>query len=88
MIIVLSILFVLCVIFMLAMLAHIGKIQKELDILGKEQHTQNMDIIDLIKSKLEISDILISHAEVIQYLADKDDLIGKKNYYSGPIGEA
>jgi hypothetical protein len=73
---------------MLAMLAHIGKIQKELEILGKEQHIQNMDIIDLIKSKLEISDILISHAEVIQYLADKDDLIGKKNYYSGPIGEA
>ena len=88
MIIVLSIFSVFCIIFMLAMLAHIGKIQKELVDLGKEQHIQNMDIIDHIKFKLEVSDILIKHAEVIQYLADRDDLIGKKNYYMGPVGEA
>ncbi len=33
--------------------------------------------------------MLLQHIEILQYLVDKDDLLGKKKiYYKGPMGEA
>lgn len=89
MIIVLSIALVVTVFYLLAAIAHIRAIQKELEDLGKEQHTQNMDIINLLKYKNESSEMLLQHIEILKYLCEKDPLLGKMRIpYTGPIGEA
>jgi hypothetical protein len=89
MIIALSVALVFMFFVLLGALAHIGKLQKQLIDIDKEQHTQNTDIIDLIKFKGEATQMLLQHIEILQYLVDKDDLLGKKKiYYKGPMGEA
>ena len=70
-------------------LSLLGKIQKQLIDIDKEQHTQNKDIIDLIKFRAEAGQMFLQHIEILQYLVDKDDMLGKKKvYYKGPMGEA
>lgn len=87
--IILSIILTVVVLFLLAAIIHIKAIQKELEQLDKEQHTQNMDIILLLKHKQEITEILLQHIEILKYLCDKDPLLGKTSIpYTGPIGEA
>jgi DNA integrity scanning protein DisA with diadenylate cyclase activity len=74
--------------FLISAIIHIGKIQEELEELGKEQHTQNMDIIELVKSRAQHQQMLIQHVEILQYLVDQDPKIGKKILYTGVVGQA
>lgn len=89
MIIILSIVLAITVIFLLAAIAHIRAIQKELEALGKEQHTQNMDIINLLRYKQDSTEMLLQHIDILKYLCDQDPMLRKHTMpYMGPIGEA
>jgi hypothetical protein len=87
-IIVLLVALVIVSLFLISAVIHIGKIQEELEELGKEQHTQNMDIIELVKSRAQHQQMLIQHVEILQYLVDQDPKIGKKIIYTGVVGQA
>jgi len=89
-IIILSVLLFFTMLFLASAIIHIRKIQEELEALGKEQHTQNMDIIDLLKHKAQTQEMLMQHIEILKYLIEKDDLIGngKRVIYPTIIGEA
>jgi hypothetical protein len=87
-IIVLLVALVIVSLFLISAIIHIGKIQEELEELGKEQHTQNMDIIELVKSRAQHQQMLIQHIEILQYLVDQDPKIGKKILYTGVVGQA
>ena len=58
--------------------------------IDKEQHTQNQDIINLMKVKIQHEEILLQHIEILKYLVEQDPKLnaGKKIYFTGPIGEA
>jgi hypothetical protein len=75
-------------IFLIAAIIHIMKIQQELKALDKEQHTQNMDIINLMKDDQAVKEMLLQHIEILKYLCEQDPTLGKKVMYMGPIGEA
>jgi hypothetical protein len=89
MIIALSIILALTVLYLLAALVHIKAIQKQLQALDKEQHTQNKDIIDLLKYRNESTEMFLQHIEILKYLCDKDPILSKtRKQYVGPVGEA
>ena len=87
-IIVLLVALVIVSLFLISAIIHIGKIQEELEELGEEQHIQNMDIIELVKSRAQHQQMLIQHIEILQYLVDQDPKIGKKILYTGVVGQA
>ena len=76
--------------FLTAAIIHIVKIQKELEALSKEQHTQNMDIIDGMRRHALHQEMLLQHIEILKYLVERDELIGKgkRVIYPTIIGEA
>jgi hypothetical protein len=89
MIITLAILLGITILFLLSAIIHIMKIQKELIEIDKEQHTQNMDIIGLMKDNQEIKGMLLQHIEILKYLVEQDPKLNAgKMYFTGPIGEA
>tara|TARA_R110000868_G_scaffold83729_3_gene236497 strand:- start:706 stop:951 length:246 start_codon:yes stop_codon:yes gene_type:complete len=70
-------------------LAMIKRLQDAIINIEKEQHIQNTDIINLIKFRSESVNMLIQHADIIQYLADQDKVLSKsKVKYTGIVGEA
>ena len=74
---------------LMSSLALIGKMQKQIELLDREQYDQNKEIMDLMKFKSETTQMLLQHIEIIKYLVEKDDIIGKKvTFYKGPMGEA
>ena len=75
-------------IFLTAAILHIKKIQDELVVIDREQHTQNKDIINLMKDDQAIKEMLMQHIEILKYLCDQDPALGRKVMYTGPIGEA
>ena len=89
MIIVLSILLGITILLLASAIIHIRKIQQELIELDKEQHTQNTDIIELMKYRGESSAMLLQHTYVLEYLAEQD-VKRNKNKYPIPsiVGEA
>jgi cell division septal protein FtsQ len=85
----LSIILGITILFLLSAIAHIQAIQKELVELSKEQHTQNKDIIDLLKYKNDSTEMLLQHIEILKYLCEKDPLLSRTPIrYMGPVGEA
>jgi len=76
-IIVLSVALGITIAFLISAIIHIRKIQQELELLGKEQHTQNMDIIELMKYRGESSVVILQHSDVLTYLCDQDPLLKK-----------
>lgn len=90
MIIVLATLLTITIIILMVALIHIGKIIKELNHLAEEQHTQNIDILDLRKYREDSSKILLQQNQVLQYFADQDPTLSRKvepTYY-GVKGDA
>ena len=87
---ILSVILSLTIIFLVAAIVHIIKIQEELDALNKEQHTQTVDIIEGMKQHALHQEILLQHIEILKYLVERDDLIGKgkRVIYPTIIGEA
>ena len=90
MIILLSILLFVTIIFLIAAFLHIKKIQKQLIEIDKEQHTQNMDIIEGMKRHALHQEMLLQHIEILKYLVERDDLLGKgkRVIYPMTMGEA
>lgn len=85
----LSILLGLTMFCLLAAIARIRKIQQLLEMLDKEQHTQNKDIIDMLRYRQESSVMLLQHSEVLQYLVEQDPLLDRiKNPMGGVVGQA
>ena len=70
-------------------LFRINKLQYQLNLLDKEQHTQNMDIIELLKANNELTKINDEQDKalvfIIQHLVEKEKI---KIPYIGPVGEA
>lgn len=89
MIIALSVVLTITILYLLSAIVHMKAIKKQLEALDKEQHTQNMDIINLLKYKEDSTEMLLQHIEILKYLCEKDPLLSKaKKQYVGPIGEA
>ena len=89
MIIILSILLTATILFLASAIIHISKIQQELIEIDKEQHTQNMDIIELLKVNDDLTKINDEQDKallfIIQHLVEKEKVTVP---YMGPIGEA
>ena len=83
-------------IFLISSIIHIRLIQKELIEIDKEQHQQNQDVINLIKSHIKNQDtlsthqeMLLQHIEILKYLVEQDPKLNAgKSYFMGPVGEA
>ena len=88
MIILFTAVFVLAI-FLIAAIIHIQKIQKELTEIDKEQHTQNKEIIELMKANMQHGEMLLQHIEILKYLVEQDPKLNSgKLYFTGPVGEA
>jgi hypothetical protein len=75
--------------FLLSAILHIGRIQKELIEIDKEQHTQNEEIIQLMKANMQHGEMLMQHIEILKYLVEQDPQLGKMRVpYGGVVGEA
>ena len=89
MIIILTILLTVTMLFLASAIIHIRKIQQELIEIDKEQHTQNMDIIELLKVNDDLTKINDEQDKallfIIQHLVEKEKVTVP---YMGPIGEA
>ena len=70
-------------------LFRINKLQYQLNLLDQEQHTQNMDIIELLKANNELTRINDEQDKallfIIQHLVEKEKVTIP---YMGPMGEA
>jgi hypothetical protein len=89
MIIALSITLGVVILLLISAILHIQKIQQELITIDREQHTQNMDIIDLLKYRMDSTEAILQQAEVLKYLIEQDPrLSSKKVVYPNIIGEA
>lgn len=94
-IIILSVLLSGTILFLISAIMHILKIQKELISISDEQHTQNMDIIRVMKELAKTQNFLLEQfkvneevAKAIQYLADKDLIKDIQNMDPNKIGKA
>jgi len=77
-------------IFIIMLNSMIGTLQKQVNLLDKEQHSQNQDIIKLMRSHMTHQEMLLQHIEILKYLVEQDPKLnaGKKIYFTGPVGEA
>ena len=91
-------LIILCIILaagLIYCIRHIAFINNELEALGKEQHTQNKDIIWIMKELAKTQKFLLEQfkvneevAKAIQYLADKDLIKDIQNMDPNKVGKA
>lgn len=89
MVIALVILIVILIFFLLSTIAHVNKLQKQVNLLDKEQHDQNMELIKLMKSHNTHQEMLLQHIEILKYLVSQDPKLNAgKMYIMGPAGEA
>ena len=77
---VLAAILVVTVFFLIAAIAHILKIQQELEELGKEQHNQNKELIEMMKYRQQSSEMLLQHIEILKYLVEKDPVLTKSKW--------
>lgn len=90
MVITLAILLGVTMLFLASAIIHITKIQKELVHIDREQHTQNAEMLKLLKGHMTHQEMLLQHIEILKYLVEQDPKLNKGNkmYFTGPVGEA
>jgi Tfp pilus assembly protein PilN len=89
MIIILSILLGITIVFLVGAILRIDKLKQHIELLDREQHTQNKDIIELLKYRGESSVVILQHSDVLTYLCDQDPLLNKiKMPISTIVGQA
>jgi len=90
MIIILSISLLITIIFLIITYVKLRRVNELVRFLDEEQHTQNKDIIELLKYRAQTQEMLMQHIEILKYLVERDDLIGKGKRVVFPtiIGEA
>ncbi len=82
-------LIVVLFVLVLGMGRHIKKMADQLELLDREQHTQNNEIAVLMRNHLRHQGMLLQHSEVLAYLAERDETLKKYTIkYSGIVGEA
>jgi predicted Holliday junction resolvase-like endonuclease len=82
------IVFVLAI-FLLSAIVHINRLQKQVNLLDKEQHVQNEDIYKVMKENYELKGMILQHVEILKYLIEQDPKLNSgKMYFTGPMGEA
>ena len=82
-------LIVVLFVLILGMGRHIKVMADKLELLDREQHTQNKDILILHKCRSELTNMMLQHNEVLTYLAEQDEKLNRYNIkYKGIIGEA
>ena len=75
--------------FLFTAILYISKLQKQVNLLDKEQHVQNKEIMELMKYKSQHDEMLLQHIEILKYLIEQDPKLNSgKIYYTGPVGEA
>lgn len=68
---------------------YIDKLQKQINLLDREQHTQNKEITELMKGNITHKKMLLQHIEILKYLVEQDPKLNSgKLYFTGPVGEA
>jgi len=67
-----------------------SEVRHQLEMLDREQHTQNNEIAVLMRNHLKHQEMLLQHIEILKYLVEQDPKLnsGKKIYFTGPVGEA
>jgi len=79
----------LTILFLISAVLHIQKLQHQVNLLDKEQHTQNTEIAVLMRNHLKHQEMLLQHIEILKYLVEQDPALNSgKMYFSGPMGEA
>jgi flagellar basal body-associated protein FliL len=89
--VILLVVVIVLAIIVVGLIHFIFEMKQQLELLDREQHTQNTDIIKLIKEDNEIRVMLLQHIEILKYLVEQDPKLNsnKKIYFTGgPIGEA
>jgi DNA-binding protein H-NS len=73
-----------------ATILHISKLQKQVNLLDKEQHNQNKEIMELMRRHTTHQEMLLQHIEILKYLIEQDPKLnsGRMYFTGGPIGEA
>jgi len=62
---------------------------KQLEVVDREQHQQNKEIMELIKNNYQHQEMLLQHIEILKYLVEQDPKLNSgKLYFTGPVGEA
>jgi len=63
---------------------------KQLEVVDREQHQQNKEIMELIKNNYQHQEMLLQHIEILKYLIEQDPKLNSNNkiYFTGPVGEA
>jgi hypothetical protein len=61
----------------------LNKLQHQIELLDKEQHIQNMDMINMLKTNNEQDKAILY---IIQHIVDKEKITIPS--YMGPMGEA
>jgi len=89
MIIVIFALIIVLATFLFTAILFISKLEKQVNLLNKEQHQQNKEIMELMKYKSQHDEMLLQHIEILKYLIEQDPKLNAgKMYYTGPVGEA
>ena len=74
---------------LVGVMQHIKKIEGQLELLDREQHTQNKDLIVLHKCRSELTEMILQHRDVLEYLVERDPLLNKiKSPMSNIVGQA
>jgi len=80
---------VLVSILLASTMLYVDKLQKQINLLDKEQHTQNKEIAVLMRNHLRHQEMLLQHIEILKYLVEQDPKLNSgKMYFTGPMGEA
>ena len=88
-IIVMSIVIIALFGFILILNDMLRNLTKQLELVDKEQHQQNKEIMELMKYKSQHDEMLLQHIEILKYLIEQDPKLSSgKMYYTGPVGEA
>ncbi len=75
--------------FLFTAILYISKLQKQVNLLDKEQHIQNEDIYKVMKENYELKGMILQHVEILKYLIEQDPKLNSgKMYFTGPVGEA
>jgi hypothetical protein len=89
MIIIIFALIIVLAIGLFTALLYISKLQQQVNLLDKEQHVQNKEIIELMQANTQYGEMLMQHIEILKYLIEQDPQLGKIRIpYGGVIGEA
>ena len=88
-IIIMSIVIIALFGFILILNDMLRNLTKQLELVDREQHQQNKEIMELMKYKSQHDEMLLQHIEILKYLIEQDPKLNSgKMYYTGPVGKA